>query len=259
MTRDYGFKSALITGASSGLGAAMSRELAAVDVQLLLVGRDAARLEGTAKDCRARGARVETCVLDVTDAETCATVLRDADSRHEFDLVIANAGVAFGRETPETVRLTVDTNIQGVLNTLIPIEASMVERGGGQIGLVSSLAAFRALGGPPGYGASKAWVRLYGEALRNRLARKGVGVTVICPGFVDTPMVDDRTRAALGKELVPAEVAARRSLQALARNAARVSFPAKAALSIWWLSLLPAWFTDRKIRRKFQEARRSES
>lgn len=252
----YSFRRVLITGASSGLGAALSREVAANDVYLVLVGRDAARLETTANACRARGADVEICLLDITNADTTSKAFADADVRHAFDLVIANAGVAFGKETPEMARLTVDTNVSGVLNTLHPIQARMTERGRGQIGLVSSLAAFRVLGGPPAYAASKAWIRIYGEALRGRLARKGIGVTVICPGFIDTPMVDDRARATLGGQLVKAEDAARKILEALEKNAPRVTFPRRAGWRIWWLSTLPVWFTDRKIKRKYLAARK---
>ncbi|MDJ0626903.1 MAG: SDR family NAD(P)-dependent oxidoreductase [Rhodobacter sp.] len=254
MTETPAFRRVLITGASSGLGAALGMELAAPGVSLVLVGRNSKRLDATAQTCRARGADVETCVLDVADAAAVADALEDADARQGFDLVIANAGVAFGRETPETARLTVETNVIGVLNTLIPIEPRMVARGSGQIGLVSSLAAFRVLGGPPAYSASKAWVRIYGEALRGRLARKGIGVTVICPGFIDTPMVDDHTRIALGRQMIGAKEAAKKIVAGLKQNAPRVTFPRGAAMRVWWLSVLPVWYTDRKIRRKYRAA-----
>ena len=250
------FTSVLITGASSGLGAALSAELAGDGVHLVLVGRDAIRLETTANACRTRGAMVETCVIDITDADQTAKALSEADARHAFDLVVANAGVAFGQETPESAQLTVDTNVSGVLNTLHDIQAGMIARGHGQIGLVSSLAAFRVLGGPPAYAASKAWIRIYGEALRGRLARKGIGVTVICPGFVDTPMVDERTRSALGDQLIKAEDAAREIRRGLERNAPRVTFPKGAGWRIWWLATLPVWFTDRKIMRSYRAAKK---
>lgn len=251
----YSFRSALITGASSGLGAALSCEIAAEGVHLVLTGRNADRLEANAEACRARGATVETHSLEISDVALTTQLFGDADTRNPFDLVIANAGVAFGKETPETARLTVDTNVSGVLNTVIPLEGPMIERRHGQIGLVSSLAAFRVLGGPPAYSASKGWVRIYGEALRGRLARKGIGVTVICPGFIDTPMVDGRARAALGSQLVSADDAARKIVRALERNAPRVTFPRGAGWRVWWLSVLPVWFTDRKIRRNYLAAK----
>ncbi|MEJ5219374.1 SDR family NAD(P)-dependent oxidoreductase [Cognatishimia sp. D5M38] len=252
------FASILITGASSGLGAALSKELAGPDVTLVLVGRNLERLTAVAEACAAQGATALPLQLDLTDQDAALIQLTKADQTHKFDLAIANAGVAYGRETPELARSTTATNVLGVLSTIQAVEPGMVARGKGQIGLISSLAAFRTLGGPAAYAASKAWVRLFGEAMRGRLARKGVGVTVICPGFVDTPMVDDRTRAQFGASMMPADKAAQKIVKALAKNHARLSFPSGFSLRTWWLSTLPAWWTDRKIRRAARKAARQK-
>jgi NADP-dependent 3-hydroxy acid dehydrogenase YdfG len=252
MTR---FRAALITGAGSGLGRALAERLAEPGVTLVLTGRDAARLEHCAAACRAGGATVEALVLDVADAAAMQAALTEADCRLRFDLVIANAGIARGREDAAFARQTVQTNVLGVLNTVAPLIDEMAARGSGQVGIVSSLSAFRALGGPPGYAASKAWARLYGEALRGRYASRGVGVSVICPGFIDTPMVAEETRARAGPRLVSAPVAAGIILRGLDRNAARISFPRAAALEVWWLASAPVWWTDRHIRKRWRMAR----
>ncbi|QBF29657.1 SDR family oxidoreductase [Thalassococcus sp. S3] len=255
MTSSSQFMSALITGASSGLGAAMADKLAGPDRSLCLLGRNAERLSAVAERCRARGAKVETHLVDVADADAMHATLSEADERLRFDLVFVSAGVAFGRETPDTARQTVETNVLGVINTIAPVEPGLIARGTGQIALLSSLAAFRVLGGPGSYAGSKAWVRIYGEALRGQLASKGVGVSVICPGFVDTPMIDERTRKTLPEPPMPADQAADLILDGLIRNAPRISFPRKSALQIWWLAMRPAWLTDRRTMRRFQAAR----
>ncbi len=249
----------VITGASSGLGAALARAYAAPGIRLALLGRDTDRLAQMGAQCRDQGAQVDLHAVDVTDAAAMRTVLTTVASHGPVDLVIANAGIAApGRETPEDERRIVDTNVTGLLNTLQPVVALMSAQGHGQIGIVSSLAGFRALGGPAAYAASKAFARLYGEALRGRLAGRGVGVTVICPGFVDTPMIDAATRQRLTAPPVPADQAARIIRRGLAANAARISFPAGMARQVWWLALAPVRWTDRTIRRRWRVAIRDK-
>ncbi|WP_146751211.1 SDR family NAD(P)-dependent oxidoreductase, partial [Pseudomonas aeruginosa] len=116
------------------------------------------------------------------------------DSHTPVDLVIANAGVTGGAregeniEADETSRLVFETNLMGVLNTVQPLLPHMMARRSGQLALVSSLAGFIPLPDAPSYGASKAAVLRYGLALRTALRGSGVKLSVICPGFVTTPM-----------------------------------------------------------------------
>ncbi|MFB2530867.1 SDR family NAD(P)-dependent oxidoreductase [Paracoccus sp. p3-h83] len=246
----------VITGASGGIGAALARELAGPGRHLALFGRDPDRLAATADLARAQGATASLHPVDVTCAPAMAQALAELDARHPIDLLIAGAGIAApGRETADDARAITRTNVDGLLNTVDPVIALMRARGRGQIGVVSSLAGFRALGGPPAYAASKAWARLYAEALRGQLARHGIGVSVICPGFVDTPMVDAATRARVGG-LVPAPRAARIIARGLAANAARISFPTGMALRVWWLAAAPVIWTDRHLRARLRKARR---
>jgi short-subunit dehydrogenase len=243
-------QSVLITGASSGLGAALARHYAAPGVTLALTGRDSARLEAIAAACRAAGATVLPGVVDVCDAPAMAAFIESADGQAPLDLAIANAGVSAGTgqgdEPPDQVRNITATNVEGVLNTVEPVLAAMRRRGRGQIGLVSSLAAFRGFPGAPVYCASKAWVKIWGEGLRGHLHEAGIGVSVICPGFVKTPMT------ARNPYKMPfiwtAEKAARVIASGLARNKARIAFPWPLYWLMWYVGALPPWLTDRLFR-----------
>ncbi len=187
-------KTILITGASSGLGAALARCYAAPDQHLVLTGRDADRLERVAAECRRKGASVTTHCCDVTDAAPFISWLEEVDRHTPIDLVIANAGISAGTggggESLDQVKKIFATNIDGVLNSVHPLIEPMKRRGRGQIALISSIAGFRGSPTAPAYSTSKAAVRVYGQALRGMLAPHGVTVSVICPGFIKTPMTD---------------------------------------------------------------------
>ncbi|HET6521633.1 MAG TPA: SDR family NAD(P)-dependent oxidoreductase [Geminicoccaceae bacterium] len=178
-------RSILITGASSGIGAALACAYAGPGSHLALGARDADRLAAVAERCRAAGAVVTGRRVDVTEREAMAAWIAETDDARPLDLVVANAGIS-GPETPP--RRIVEVNLLGVLNTVEPILPRFLARRRGHLALMSSLAAFRATPTTPAYGASKAAVLAYGDALRPRLAAQGVRVTVICPGFVRTPM-----------------------------------------------------------------------
>ena len=170
-------KSVLITGASSGIGAALAAAYAAPDRRLALGGRNAKRLQQVAAACETNGASVTTTVVDVTNEQAAAAWITETDA----DLVIANAGISAGTgglgEGPDQARRIFDVNLTGVLNTVHPAIDVLLRRarpadGGprGQVALLSSVAAFRGFAGAPAYCASKAAVRTYGEALRNAYA-----------------------------------------------------------------------------------------
>lgn len=185
-------RSILITGASSGIGRALAVEYAASGVRLVLVGRDASRLSEVATACRGRGAEVEIGRVDVRDRSAMRDFILTADSQKPIDLLVANAGISTGlpagalAEDPEAVRGIVAINLLGALNTVEPIIEPMCARGRGAIALTGSIAAIRGLPYSPAYCATKAAVHLYAESLRGQLARKGVAVSLIVPGFVHT-------------------------------------------------------------------------
>jgi short-subunit dehydrogenase len=236
----------LITGASSGIGAALARLYAAPGCALLLGGRDRARLDGVAADCRGRGASVEAATIDVTDGAATGAWIERLDSAAPLELVIANAGISAGTggggESAAQARAILATNIDGVLNTVLPVLAPMRRRGRGQIALMSSLAAFRGFPGAPAYCASKAAVRVWGEALRGELAAAGVRVNVICPGYVASPMTAANDFPM--PFLMSAERAARIIQRGLQRNRARIAFPWPTYAGAWLVGLLSPGLTD---------------
>lgn len=240
----------LITGASSGLGAALARAYASPGAVLCLGGRDEGRLQQVAAQCRALGAELEIAVVDVTDRAAMEGWLLAADDRHPLTLVIANAGISGGTghrlgETAEQTRAIFAANLDGVLNCLLPIIPRMQARRSGQIVLMASLAGFRGLPSAPAYAASKAAVKVWGEGLRGWLAGDGVGVSVICPGFVRTAMT--ATNRFPMPFLLEAERAALIMKRGIAANRARIAFPWPLATLVWLLALPPPQWVDRLL------------
>lgn len=249
MTENVSFpKTILITGASSGIGEALALHYAGSGRTLLLTGCNHERLDAVGAACLEKGAKVETAVIDVSERDVMRKWISDMDAVHALDLVIANAGISGGTggdhgnapfgEHPEQVRQIFKVNLDGVLNTIEPALPFMLERGHGQIALMSSLAGFSAWPGAPAYGASKGAVRLYGEALRGALASSGVRISVICPGFVESRIT------AVNKFPMPffmsADKAANIIAKGLAKNKGRIAFPFPTYVLVGFLGMLPA-------------------
>ncbi|MCL5777704.1 SDR family NAD(P)-dependent oxidoreductase [Limibaculum sp. FT325] len=245
-------RSVVLTGASGGIGRALAVELAAPGVAMLLTGRDADRLASAAEAARARGAEVEAAALDVTDAAALAAALAAFDAAHPVDLVIANAGISSGRppgmaaEPPGAMRRLVEINLMGAVHTVEPLIPAMVARRCGRIALMGSLAGLRPLPDMPAYSATKAALRAWGTSLRGALAPHGVGVTVISPGFVTTPMAQRH------RGLKPFEMDAARAARIIGRGLARgrplITFPLPLAALIWLGNRLPPALSDLAIR-----------
>ncbi len=230
------FSAALITGASSGIGRALALALAAPGVTLHLSGRDPARLDAVAGDCRQRGAVVASCVLDVRDAPAVADWIERSG---RLDLVVANAGISAGTgqgesETPAQTRAIFATNLDGVLNTVLPAMAVLREQAPamdgirGRIAVIASIAAFIAAPGAPSYCASKAAVDAWTVATAAAARRAGIGLTSVCPGYVRTAMTAPNRFPMPG--LMDADRAAGIILRGVAAGRVRVAFP-------WWMAL----------------------
>jgi short-subunit dehydrogenase len=250
MADRFAFQSILITGASSGLGAALAMRLAGPGVTLTLTGRREDSLRAVAKTCTDAGAGVTPAVVDVRDARTMASTVSDADRRRPLDLVIANAGISGGTgssgETEAQAREIFATNVDGVLNTVLPALPPMKSRGGGHIAVMSSLAGFRRLPTAPAYAASKAAVKSWGEGLRGALAPDGIGVSVICPGFFESGITAANDFHM--PFLMPSDRAAEIISRGLMRNKGRIAFPWPMVFGVWLLDALPDFVGDAMAR-----------
>ena len=185
----------LITGASSGIGKALALRYARERAVLGLLGRHRERLDSVAASCRELGAEVHTGTIDIRRRAELMEWITAFDRAAPVDLVIANAGVMEGTppggeiEPADAAHALIETNVLGVLNTVQPLLPMMMARRRGQIAMVSSLAGFVPLPDSPSYCASKAAVLAYGRSLRDLLAPYDVKVSVICPGYITTPMM----------------------------------------------------------------------
>lgn len=243
----------VLTGASSGIGAALALAYAEPGRPMGLIGRDPERLATSAAACEAKGALVTTARIDVTDASMLSEWIRAFDAQTPVEILIANAGISGGRQpdgSPEELDTAVRqlrVNLEGAVNTVHAVLEPMRQRRRGRIVLMSSLSALRALPDAPAYSASKAGLLKYGEALRGSLRSRGVGVTVICPGFVTSPM----SRRYMGAK--PGEITAERAAAIIRRGIDRgrptVRFPLHLALAMQASHLLPATISDLIMRR----------
>ena len=232
------FRHIMITGASSGIGEALAAAYAMPGAALSLSGRDEARLAAVAQACRDRGAEVDAVTLDVTDRAAMAAWIAARDRAMALDLVIANAGISAGMdESGEATRRIFAINLDGVLNTVMPALEIFRPRRQGAIALISSIASFRGIGSAPAYCASKAAVRVWGEGLRSALAPEGIGVSVVCPGFVTSRMTDVNKFPM--PFLMSAEKAAGIIQRGIAANKGRIAFPWPMMAAIWILAAMP--------------------
>ena len=244
-------KSVVITGASSGIGEALALRYARDGVRLGLLGRNKDRLSAVADKCRALGAEVHAAAIDVVARDEMANWLQAFDGIAPIDILFANAGVLAGLEPgkriedAETSRSLVETNVLGVLNTVHPVLPAMLERRGGHIVIVSSVAGFLPLPPMPSYSASKSAALSYGLALRAGLRPQGVRVSVVCPGYVAGPMTEQIRGAT--PFVVAVDDAAQRIYEGVARNRAVIAFPWFFALFLRGLGFLPDAIRSRAL------------
>jgi uncharacterized protein len=183
---------ALITGATAGIGAEFARQLAAGGNDLVLVARDKARLASSRTTLSDQfGVDVETLAADLcTDAGCEAVTSRIINSQRPVDVLVNNAGLGmyrrFGVAELADEERQLDLNVRAVLRLSHAAVRAMTGRGAGQIINVSSVAGFVPRSGNATYSASKAWVTMFSEALAVQLGGSGVKVTAVCPGFTHT-------------------------------------------------------------------------
>lgn len=229
----------LVTGASSGVGEAIAIASAARgDSPLYLIGRNQERLESVAGRCRALGAEVWPCVIDVRDRAAMREWMLDISKDEPLDRVFANAGVSTGTETEENSRTTFDINVGGTLNTVFPA----IETKARQIVITASIAGYGPLKACPAYSATKACLKTWGLSLRGMLRPQGIKVNVVCPGFIRSRITDGNTCPM--PFFLEADVAARKILRGVDRDRGLIAFPWPMRLATWFLSCLPQRLND---------------
>jgi short-subunit dehydrogenase len=248
----------VITGASSGIGAALARHYASRGAQLGLIARRAEHLEQLAAALIPAPA---VYALDVRDAPGMRDAAIDFISRFGVpDIVIANAGVSKGTLTEYENDLDVfqqlfDINVMGVVNTFHPFIKPMREKGAGTLAGIASVAGFRGIPGGGAYSASKAAAIKYCESLRVELRGAGVSVVTICPGYIKTPMSDvNRFKMPF---IISVEDAAARIARAIDSRTSFTVIPWTMGIAARILRILPNWIYDRLFSRMPRKARHS--
>ncbi len=248
----------LITGASNGIGRATALELARRGVPVGLIDIDVEGLDRLAGELRSKGARYVTQVADVSDRVPLRRAVEEIErALGPIEVVLACAGYGTLTLVPElaldTLRRTFEVNVFGVAETIEAVLPGMLKRQRGHIVGVASMAGYRGFPWMISYSASKAALIAYLEALRPGLARRGIGVTTVCPGFVRTAMSTGVPYKRPVKMMEPEE-AARHVARAVLRRPRNCVFPWSQRIGLAILRIMPDRIFDWLMRRAGPEA-----
>jgi short-subunit dehydrogenase len=241
----------LITGASGNLGGEIARQFAWPRVVLSLWGRDLARLEAVASQCRERGATVATRQLDFANLDATLAALTEEDAAAPFDIAFLVAGQGGTQQPGDIIEDAAQVARQCHVNLTVPaaMAARMAERmsarNHGAIGLVGSAAGFHSLPFAPSYAASKAGLARFADALRLAVKPHGVTVTLVAPGFIAAPP-GEAERPARPFE-IPVETAAACIIAAVLKGQAELVTPRRFAALRWLDRALPRRLRDRLL------------
>jgi short-subunit dehydrogenase len=240
---------AVVTGASSGIGSALARRLAARGLAVGLTARRECALNQLVEEIQSLGGIASMAPADAADPlQTRAALERLREALGPIDLLIANAGIA-ERNPVETFSAEVlermfRVNVLGVTYAIEAVLPRMLQRGSGQIVGVSSLAGYRACSpGHFGYSASKAALTTLLDGLRVELRPRGVAVTIVHPGYVHTPMTAGNTRWM--PFVMNLDRAADLIVRGILARRPRIDFPWQAALGMTLVRWLPISVYDR--------------
>ena len=235
-----------ITGASSGIGAALSTELAARGFVVAATARNEKALAELADTA----ANIHAFAGDITDRSGMAALV-DTIERDlcPIDMAVLNAGIYLPTNFPEFDADLFDrsfaVNLGGTVNCLAPLVPLMSGRGRGRIAIVSSVAGYGGLPTSAAYGATKAALFNLGESLAMDLAAHGVKVSMIAPGFVRTPATDVNTFPM--PFIISADDAARRIANGLEKGQAHIAFPKRFSYLLRLINLLPRGLYTRLV------------
>lgn len=239
-----------ITGASSGIGAALAVACSKAGAQVVLSARRQTELEQVAAQC---GDRADIQLLDVADPESIQAAVDAVQQRHGgVDVLINNAGITQRSTAVQTdmavYRRLLEVNLFGTIALTSAVLPGMLSRGAGQIVAVASVAGKVGVPLRTGYCAAKHAVVGYCDALRAEVQDQGVGVLVVCPGFVNTPLSfaalqgDGKAHGVMDSELasgIAPEAVATRTLRAIERGEHEILVGGKEILGVHLKRLSP--------------------
>jgi len=244
---DWSNKIVLITGASSGIGRALSVDLARRGAMVGLLARREDLLREVVAEIEAHGGKAIALPADVTDANAVRAAVDSLQQQFgPIDLLIANAGVgattAGGKLEPEGVAKVFAVNVMGAVNCVTAVMPQMLERRRGHLAVISSLAAYRGLPKSAAYCSSKAAISSLFESLRLDLRPKGIDVTIIHPGFIKTPLTAGRTKKL--PFLLEADEAAKIMIRAIEKRKKSYAFPWRLATVVRIGMVMPNFMYD---------------
>ncbi len=242
-------KIVMLTGASSGIGAALAVAIAKKGAVIGLLARREEKLVEISNECVKSGGTARVFACDVVDAKSVQVA---ANALHvEFgriDILIANAGIGGNNQEtrdyePDAVKKVIDINLLGSANAIYAVLPQMIEQGSGQIVGVSSLAGVRGLPKSAAYCASKAGMTAFFEGVRLDVLHQGIDVTIIQPGFIETPLTSGRANKL--PFLMKLEDSVPYFLRAIEKKKKFAAFPWQLATVVRLARFLPALFYDR--------------
>ena len=265
-------KIAIVTGGASGIGRALSEELASRGSTVIVADVNFDGASETASAITSNGGRAHPARLDVTSPEDVELLVTDTAAQHgRLDFIFNNAGVGVGGEardiTLEHWRRIIDINLFGVIHGTNAAYAVMVKQGFGHIVNTASLAGL--IGAPTmtPYATTKYAVVGLSTSLRAEAEGLGVRVSAVCPGFIQTGIFEASTFAKSTSQtflnlipfkLMDAQSAARKILRGVERNRSIIVFPSYARL-FWWLARLNPALLNPLSRKTVNDFRRTRS
>lgn len=257
MRLDWSKKVLFITGASSGIGRALAVEFGRRGAAMGLLARRGDVLQEIVKEVEAAGGRALALPADVRDAGAVSRAAQQVSQAYgPIDVMVANAGVGATTDArelkAEAVADVININVMGAVNSATAVLPAMVERGRGQLVVISSLAAYRGLPKSAAYCASKAAVSAFFESLRVDLRGTDVDVTIIHPGFIKTPLTAGRQ--ANMPYLMELDEAVKKIVRAIENRKKSYAFPWQLASIVRAAMIMPVPLYDRIIsKRSYRE------
>lgn len=251
-------KTVFITGASSGIGSELARQLAAKGATLGLLARRKEMLDELCREVEENGGRAKSFATDVTNEKAVHDAARNfRDEFGKIDVLIANAGIGGSPKSPQNLNAedfahVFNVNLIGAVNSISAVLPDMIEQKSGHLVAVSSLAAYRGLPKSAAYCASKAAMTTLFESIRVDLQNSGVAVTTIHPGFIKTPLTSGRD--AQMPFLMELSAATAKMIKIIERKKKIAAFPFPLSTLVRAGQIFPAWLYDRiAARSSFRE------